>query len=64
MEHADESDQLPEEGPAGQIPDDAPGTHSDREDDEGRDVPGTSDAAGDDPEQDPGKATGNPGAAG
>jgi hypothetical protein len=58
MEHPEESDQLPEEGPGGQVPDDAGGSHSEREDEsEGSD-------AGTGPEDDPGKATGNPGAAG
>ena len=57
MEHPEESDQLPEEGPAEQVPDDAGGSHSEREDDDAH--------AGDGgPEDDPGKATGNPGAAG
>ncbi len=66
MEHPQESDQLPEEGPAGQVPDDAAGSHSQREggQGEGEGVPGTTDPAGDGPEQDPGKATGNPDAAG
>ena len=55
-ERPDESDQLPEEGPAEQVPDDAAGDHSERE----SDGSGAPDGGGAGPEDDPGKATGNP----
>ncbi len=53
MSEREESDQLPEEGPAEQVPDDEPGDARDQ--------------AGENPsvqDQDSGQDTGNPGAAG
>ena len=52
----EESDQLPEEGPAGQVPDDAPG--------DARDEAGESAGGRGDRDSDAGDATGNPANAG
>ena len=60
MNEREESDQLPEEGPGSQVPDDDSGGAGHARDD-AEESAGAADEHGDDQE---GQATGNPGAAG
>jgi hypothetical protein len=58
MTEREESDQLPEEGPAGQVPDDEGGSGSVREDAE------KNEGGAQDDDSDEGQSTGNPRSAG
>ena len=60
MSEREESDQLPEEGPESQVPDDDGGGADDARDDAEQSA-GAADEQGD---EEKGQATGNPGAAG